>query len=155
MSNPNLSEILAESFWNGWIPSDLSRDFMKAIDLSLLGPKALDEIRYVVENWPQTYLGGRKQGAIYQIEGLRITLEQAHEQAMQVEKPQHEAIAYLLMALQEGLKAMICSCTAVITAMECNDYAIMYCGLRSAEKAAETLKVVYDGTHYSAPDAVM
>ena len=148
MSQENLSEILAESFWNGWIPSDLPQDFLQAIELSAMGPSALEEIRYVVDNWNQSYISGNKLGAIYQIEGLRSNLKQAHEQALQVEPPPHEAIASILLALQEGLKAFVCSCSTIITAMECNDWAIMHCGLHSAETAAQTLQTVYNGTHF-------
>ncbi|MBQ7568334.1 hypothetical protein IJT17_05955 [bacterium] len=148
MQEPSLADIIAESFWNGWIPTDLPKEYMKAIELSSMGEKAIGEIRDLTSSWPQLYLSGRQQGSVYQVEGLRACIEQAYEQAMSVEVPQHEATAYLLMALQEGLKALASSCTAIMTGMQGNDWAIMQRGLHCAEQAAKTLQTVYDSTHY-------
>lgn len=148
MSEQNLADIFVESYCNGWIDTELSQEYLDAMELSAWGPKALEELREVVDNWNHYRLSGTAQGARYQIEGLRADLEQASAQAEAVPRPSEDATANLLLALQEGLKAMINSCTAVLTAMNDSNWSVMYSGLHSAETGARVLTMVYDSTHF-------
>lgn len=148
MSEQNLADIFVESYCNGWIDTELSQEYLDAMELSALGPKALEELRDVVNNWNNYRLSGSIQGARYQVEGLRADLEQASTQAEAVPKPDEVATANLLLALQEGLKAMINSCTAVLAAMNDSNYSVMYRGLHSAETGADVLSMVYKSTHF-------
>lgn len=148
MSEENLAAIIAESFYNGWIPCDLSQEYLDAMELSSIAPKALEELNEVVTNWNRYRISGQAQGARYQIEGLKADLENASAQAEAVSRPDDDATGNLLLALQEGIKAMINGCTAVLTAMDSNNWSVMYCGLHSAETGANVLKIVYDSTHF-------
>lgn len=145
-----LTEIVANSFRRGWVPADVPDEYMDALEFCVMGNDACEEIKDICSQWYQdcySYSRAADSRAISQIESMRLTLEEAYEQTCTVEEPEHDATAYLLVALREALQALINSCNTVITAIECRNLSTLRKGVRCATKAASVLQVVYNSTH--------
>ena len=150
METKQLTDIVADSFINGWVPTDVSDEYMEALELCAWGTSACEEMRQVAARWQQSLnnLPVAQAVAISQLTSLRQALEQAYAQAQAVASPEHPATANLLLALREGLKALINSCNALIIAVEHRNWATLHTGLHCADKANSVLQVVYDSTHF-------
>ncbi len=151
MEQANLAEVLAESFWNGWVPTDLNNDYIEVLEYTNMGADIVEEINDVVHRWEQSFGQSPIDQAlcISQLVSLRNSIEQRLDQANQVERPQHPALDYMLKAIQAGIEALVNSCTTVITGIQCHSWPTLRTGVHCAEKASNVLQAIYDGTHYT------
>lgn len=141
-----VSQALAESFWQGWIPTDLPRDFLEALDLSALGSSGFEELEALVGAWDREEVD---------LETLELRVRDAEERfraaarvVEAVEDPGHEALRYLLEALREALQAMGEACAGVVSAAGTSHFRALRDALSSGREAAAVLQELYDGTHF-------
>ncbi len=151
MEQVSLADVLAESFWNGWVQTDLDDDYLEVLEFTSMGADIVDEINDVVQRWEQCFGQSPVDQAlcISQLVSLRNSLEQRLDQANQVETPQDQALEYMLKAIQAGIEALVNSCTTVITGIQSHNWSTLRTGVHCAEKASDVLQTIYDGTHYT------
>jgi len=146
MNRSEVAQALAEGFWNGWVPTDLSQDYLEALEMSAMGPPAYQELRGLVAAWDLRSLP--TEALLAHVAELGDEFLAAAERADQVERPFDLTTGYLLHALQEALRAIHLACDAVIRSVQVLHREALFEALESAEMAAGVLQDIYDGTHF-------
>lgn len=145
MQQLSIAEVLAESFWNNWISSDLSPDVLAALELCPQGVAAYEELRDLSSTWQQRFIDSRSLTA--QASSLQYCLGLAEEQIKRVTPPEDLTVAQLLQAMAQSFRALVECCNAVIVALENYHDGALREAVESAEMASSVLKSIYDGTH--------
>lgn len=146
MQRSEVAQALAEAFWNGWVPTDLSQDYLEALELSAMGPLALEELAGLVAEWELRAISASALTA--QVSSLGESFQAAAEQASQVVEPDDLTTRYLLNALREALRAISLACNAVILSVQAMHGGALQGALESARMAAGVLQDIYQGTHF-------
>lgn len=143
---PTISEILAEAFYEGHLPTDLSSEVMELFELTAMGPPAFEQLRDLVRSWEQR---GVSTDALYNAAmGLYENFDATADQARPVAESGPPALEDLLHAIVEALSAMAEACYGVAEGASTMHGGALRKGLLAAEEAAAVLQEVYDGTHY-------
>ncbi len=146
MQRSEVAQALAEGFWNGWVPTDLSQDYLEALELSSMGPPAFEELAGLVAELELRAISASALTA--QVSSLGESFQAAAEQASQVVEPDDLTTRYLLNALREALRAISLACNAIILSVQAMHGGALQGALESARMAAGVLQDIYQGTHF-------
>jgi len=150
MQRSEVAQALAEAFWNGWVPTDLSQDYLDALELSTMGLPAYEELTGLVAEWELRAISASALTA--QVSSLGESFQTAAERANRVAEPDDLTTRYLLNALREALRAISLACNAIILSVQAMHGGALQGALESARMATGVLQDIYEGTHFEEAD---
>ncbi|MGI5844259.1 MAG: hypothetical protein ACOX9B_08805 [Candidatus Xenobium sp.] len=150
MQRSEVAQALAEAFWNGWIPTELTQDYLEALEMSAMGPPAYEELKGLVAEWELQAISMTALTA--QVSSLGESFQAAAARANQVAEPDELTTRYLLYALREALRAISLACDAIIKSVQAMHGGALQDALESARMATGVLQDIYAGTHFEEDD---